>query len=205
MKKLLHYFLGTLLFCQFSVYAQPAQQECEQEFTVTTDLYDCGHLGDCGLSPDFWEQTKALAVMKKHAETIACQIEMKDIFFVEGEIPDQTYYVLWYGDGCTGGNGTNSYFVSELQSGAMHDYFVLNNKAFGKEFDKINYRFIEYIRQICTNRFEIETREFAESDHAHSPSQRYLYLFEREKVKSKNGNYDYWSDWKITNKEKVPY
>lgn len=129
------------------------------------------------------EQTERTAVLKtinNYIGSVACttsKIQPKDIYKIDSdkETGIATYYVSWVGDkGCQGGSGTMSYFVSEVaRYSDSRPFLVMSDDAFGDNNEKawndedttktmINYRFIDSIKQISPEKFEIIAGAYAD-------------------------------------------
>lgn len=126
------------------------------------------------------ERTQVLKTINNYMGSVACatsKIQSKDIFKIESEKDTgiATYYVFWVGDkGCQGGSGTMSFFVSEVaRYSNSRPFLVISDDAFGDNNEKawsgantskatINYRFIDSVKQITPNKFEIVAGAYAD-------------------------------------------
>lgn len=149
------------------------------------------------------EKAKALSVLKKYSETVACDTNfedqnslepfLKDIYTIErDEMGNATYYVLWQGDrGCSGGSGTRSFHVSKVSRDSRIKPFLVNSDtAFGKQFsEEVNSRLIESVKKINSDHFIVTSGDYSENDPNCCPSLKYQYDVQRENWK-----------WKVTSK-----
>lgn len=136
------------------------------------------------INPSFAsEQTERAQVLKtisNYIGSVSCansKIQSKDIFKIDSDVDSgiATYYVLWDGDkGCQGGSGTMSAYVSEVtRYGSSRPFLVMSDDAFGDNNEKvwsgegitkpyINYRFVNSIKQISPEKFEIIAGAYAD-------------------------------------------
>lgn len=129
------------------------------------------------------EQTERIQVSKtinNYIDSVACatsKIQQKDIYKIDSDQDTgiATYYVLWVGDkGCQGGSGTMSAYVSEVtRYSSSRPFLVMSDDAFGDNNEKvwsgegitkpyINYRFVNSIKQISPEKFEIIAGAYAD-------------------------------------------
>lgn len=126
------------------------------------------------------ERTQVLKTINNYMGSVACatsKIKSKDIFKIDSDEESgiATYYVFWVGDkGCQGGSGTMSFFVSEVaRYSNSRPFLVISDDAFGDNNEKvwsgadtskatINYRFIDSVKQITPNKFEIVAGAYAD-------------------------------------------
>ena len=122
------------------------------------------------------EKVQVLNVMKKYVEATSCwhsfekdsdfkKTTIADVYpiYSDKEIGLSEYYVFWGGDkGCNGGSGTMSFFISEVAKYSdSRPFVVMNDYAFGDDID-INFRFIESVKQIKNDQFEIVSWNYAD-------------------------------------------
>lgn len=155
------------------------------------------------------EKVQVLNVMKKYVEATSCwhsfdkkndfkQTSIKDVFpiYSDKEVGISEYYVFWGGDkGCNGGSGTMSFFMSEVSKFSDSRPFVVqNDSAFGNDLN-INFRFIEKIKQINKDQFEIISWNYADEKYGgkdggnNFPANKFKYTV--QKIMGEG--------WKITN------
>lgn len=126
------------------------------------------------------ERTQVLKTINNYIGSVACansKIQSKDIFKIDSDKDSgvATYYVLWVGDkGCQGGSGTMSFYISEVtRYSNSRPFLVMSDDAFGDNNEKawsredttqttINYRFIDSIKQISPEKFEIVAGAYAD-------------------------------------------
>lgn len=141
-------------------------------------------LGFSLINPSFaseqTERTQVLKTINNYIGSVSCansKIKSKDIFKIDSDLETgiTTYYVLWVGDkGCQGGSGTMSFYVSEVSRySSNRPFLVISDDAFGDNNEKawsgedttkttINYRFIDSIKQISPEKFEIVAGAYAD-------------------------------------------
>ena len=122
------------------------------------------------------EKSQVLSVMKKYAEATSCwhsfdsksdfnKTTLKDVYpiYSDNETGIREYYVFWGGDkGCNGGSGTMSFFMSEVSKWSdSRPFLVQNDAAFGEDIG-INFRFIDSVKQISKDHFEIVAGSYAD-------------------------------------------
>ena len=123
-----------------------------------------------------YEKKQVFDVMKKYVEATSCwhsfdkssefrKTTLKDVYLINSdkEIGFSEYFVLWGGDkGCNGGSGTMSFFMSEVSKYSNSRPFVVQtDNAFGDNID-INFRFIDSVKQISPDHFEIISWNYAD-------------------------------------------
>lgn len=145
-------------------------------------------------------------VAKMHAKISACSSSfdedengegsstIRDIFLIDDDELFGTYYVSWYGDlDCGGGSGTSSHIFTVVQKArhAQYGYIVINDDAFninqkkdGDEF--FNPRFVESVKQISRDKFEIISSDYDspqcnDTGSTNFPSAKYKYLITKDK------------------------
>lgn len=145
-------------------------------------------------------------VAKMHAKISACSTSfdenengevsstIRDIFLIDDDELFGTYYVSWYGDlGCGGGSGTSSHIFTVVQKArhAQYGYIVINDDAFninqkkdGDEF--FNPRFVESVKQISRDKFEIISSDYDspqcnDAGSTSAASAKYKYLIAKDK------------------------
>ena len=141
-------------------------------------------LGFVLINPSFaseqTERTQVLKTINNYVGSVACansKIQSKDIFKIDSDVDSgiATYYVLWVGDkGCQGGSGTMSAYISEVtRYSSSRPFLVMSDDAFGDNNEKvwsdggitkpyINYRFVDSIKQISPEKFEITAGAYAD-------------------------------------------
>lgn len=141
-------------------------------------------LGFVLINPSFaseqTERTQVLKTINNYVGSVACatsKITSNDIFKIDSDKESgiATYYVFWVGDkGCQGGSGTMSFYVSEVaRYSNSRPFLVISDDAFGDNNEKawsgedttkttINYRFIDSIKQISPEKFEITAGAYAD-------------------------------------------
>lgn len=123
---------------------------------------------------------------------------LKDVQTVEYNKKDNSYvfYILWGGDkGCAGGSGTMSSFVTEVAryGGDWKPYTIQDDYAFGSNVG-INYGYIESIKKIDFNKFEVISWDYADDKYggvdggSNFPANKFKYTLERTRFES----------WRIT-------
>jgi len=93
--------------------------------------------------------------------------QIKDIFKIDRDpsLGSSSYFIFWGGDiGCNGGSGTWSSIISEVgRVSASRPFLVQNDDALGTDiYEKINLRFIESVKQISPQNFEIISWNYAD-------------------------------------------
>lgn len=123
---------------------------------------------------------------------------LNDVHTVEYNKENNTYifYILWGGDkGCAGGSGTMSSFVTEVAKygGDWKPYTIQDDYAFGEKVG-INYGYIESIKKINKDLFEVISWDYADEKYggvdggSNFPANKFKYTLEREN----------FEPWKIT-------
>ncbi|KQX00133.1 hypothetical protein ASC84_19075 [Acinetobacter sp. Root1280] len=156
------------------------------------------------------DKQKVFNIVKEYSKLVSCMSSfekdsdigkpttIKDVHTVEYEKDSKSFYVMWYGDmGCAGGSGTMSGFVSEvaIYGGEWKPYTIQSDTAFGSDLD-MNFRFIESLKKINSNKFEIISWDYADDKYGgkdggnNFPANKFKYVVERVK----------WDPWKITQK-----
>lgn len=154
------------------------------------------------------EKVQVLNVMKKYVEATSCwhsfekdsdfkKTTIADVYpiYSDKEIGLSEYYVFWGGDkGCNGGSGTMSFFMSEVAKYSdSRPFVVMNDDAFGDDID-INFRFIESVKQIKNDQFEIVSWNYADDKYGgkdggnNFPANKFKYILANVKGEG----------WKIT-------
>ncbi|MEG0604174.1 MAG: hypothetical protein RR487_06680 [Acinetobacter sp.] len=141
-------------------------------------------LGFVLINPSFaseqTERTQVLKTINNYVGSVACatsKITSNDIFKIDSDKESgiATYYVFWVGDkGCQGGSGTMSAYVSEVtRYSSSRPFLVMSDDVFGDNNEKvwsgegitkpyINYRFVNSIKQISPEKFEIIAGAYAD-------------------------------------------
>lgn len=144
------------------------------------------------------EKTQVLNVVKKYAQTIACQLEenksKKVLNMTTSSDYTDVYYVLWWGDiGCAGGSYTVTANITEVRKNSWMDFNynisvkpVLNEEV----YYRLNPRLIEDLKRISDNKIEIISSENDLSLVNHT-DRKYRYIFQR----SESG-----AEWVLINK-----
>lgn len=160
-------------------------------------------------STELEDKQKVLEMMRQYSELVSCMSSfskdpenknpttIKDVQTVEYDKKQSTFvfYILWSGDhGCGGGSGSMSNFVSEVAKyGEWKPYTVQTDYAFGENVG-INYTYIESVKKININRFEVISWDYADSKYggedggSNFPANKFKYTLERET----------FEPWKIT-------
>lgn len=144
-------------------------------------------------------------VAKMHAKISACSTSFdenengevssttEDIFLIEDDGVFSTYYVSWDGDlGCGGGSGAYSHIFTVIQKaiGAQYGYIVINDDAFNVNQKKesegfFNPRFVESVKQISMDKFEIISSDYDspqcnDAGSTSAASAKYKYLIAKD-------------------------
>jgi len=161
-------------------------------------------------STEIEDKQKILNMVKQYSGLVSCMSSfekdpengrpttIKDVTTVkyDKENNEYVFYVLWGGDmGCLGGSGTISSFVTEVAryGGDWKPYTIQSNYAFGDDID-INYKYIESIKKINANKFEVISWNHADSKYGgvdggnNFPANKFKYTVEQEN----------FEPWKIT-------
>lgn len=161
-------------------------------------------------SDELQDKQKVFEIIKQYSGLVSCMnsfakdpenkdpTTIKDIHTVEYDPKQRSFvfYVLWSGDlGCSGGSGGMSSFITEIAryGGDWKPYTVQDDYAFGENVG-FNYRFIESIKKINTNKFEVVGWDYADSKYggedggSNFPANKFKYTVERER----------FDPWKIT-------
>ncbi len=160
-------------------------------------------------STELQDKQKILEMMKQYSGLVSCMSSfsndpenkdpttIKDIQTVEYDPKQSTFvfYVLWSGDhGCGGGSGSMSSFVTEIAKyGDWKPYTIQTDYAFGENIG-FNYVYIESIKKINTNKYEVISWDYADSKYggedggSNFPANKFRYTLERER----------FEPWKIT-------
>jgi hypothetical protein len=156
------------------------------------------------------EKQKIFNMMKTYTSLVACMTSfendpensnpttIKDVHTVEYNLKDRSFvfYILWGGDmGCAGGSGTLSGYVTEVAKygGDWKPYTIQSDYAFGQNIG-LNYKYIESIKKIDSNTFEVISWDYADSKYggedggSNFPANKFRYKLERER----------FEPWKIT-------
>lgn len=116
------------------------------------------------------DKNDVLRTIENYTSSIACEVDINphNIFPMYTSSDMRTYYVLWTGDkGCNGGSGTIDNYVSVVEKIGNHrPFMVSSDEAFGR-FDigdsvLLNTRFIESIKQINSETFEVVSANYAD-------------------------------------------
>lgn len=153
------------------------------------------------------DKQQVFNIIKEYANVASCmhsfdpkssgdKTTMKDVITVERDEHSLVYYVFWSGDlGCSAGSGTISSFVTEVAKyGLWKPFTVQTDYAFGDDIG-INYRFIESLKMINKNHFEVVAWNYADSKYGGSdggnnfPANKFKYTIQREN----------FEPWKVTN------
>ncbi|MBV6549945.1 hypothetical protein KTN00_02720 [Acinetobacter soli] len=157
------------------------------------------------------DKYRILDMMKQYSRLVSCMnsfekipengrpTTIKDVTTVEYSQEENSYvfYVFWGGDmGCAGGSGTGSNFVTEVAryGGDWKPYTIQTDYAFGENL-KINYRFIESIKKINKNKFEVVSWDYADDKYGGAdggnnfPANKFKYTLERNN----------FEPWRVTN------
>lgn len=162
-------------------------------------------LSSCGevkaASNDGLDKATALSVMKKYAEATSCMhsfskdeggenlTTIDDVYLIDSDVEARTitYYVFWSGDvGCAGGSGTFTHQLSEVGNQLGVSPLLVQNLSILDGLD-MNARFIESVKQINKDEFEIIAEEMGDFGN-----------YARYKFKYKVKRID--DSWKITKK-----
>lgn len=144
------------------------------------------------------EKIEVLNVIKKFTESVSCEtqpISLKDIYMVERDIKygSSTYYVLWGGDiGCNGGNTNYSRYVTEVNKFRRNTTFTIDIvekdgtlRGLYAFDDTIVHDFIENIKRINSNKFEVISWDYASDKWGgkeggrNFPANKFKYTLER--------------------------
>lgn len=147
------------------------------------------------------EKLQVLNVVKKYAEVTACmttfekdtekKTTIKDIFTIDRDpsLGSSSYFIFWGGDiGCNGGSGTWSSIISEVgRVSASRAFLVQNDDALGTDiYEKINLRFIESVKQISPQNFEIISWNYADDKYGgkdggnNFPANKFKYIVKKD-------------------------
>lgn len=148
--------------------------------------------------------------MNNYATSVACWsgVSSKDIFTIDRDEESgySTYFVLWSGNkNCDAGIASQSFYVSEVSKISNRAFTVKSDDAFGGNSEEfwtqekitvpyINYRFIESIKQIKPDSFEIIAWNYADdkfggTDSGNNPANKFNYTLQLTESEG----------WKITN------
>lgn len=173
---------------------------------LSISMFAALFLSSCGgmesTNNDGLDKEAALGVMKKYAEATSCMhsfnkeeaqgalTSIDDVYLVDSNDEAGTvgYYVFWSGDvGCNGGSGTFSYQLSEVSQYLGASPLLVHNVSILDDLN-INARFIESVKQISKDEFEIIAGEM--SDMGNYADYKFKYTLERKE-----------GLWEITNKK----
>ncbi|NNP72096.1 hypothetical protein A7P53_06410 [Acinetobacter defluvii] len=150
------------------------------------------------------ERTQVFNIMKKYVESTACghtfessgdlnRTNINNVYLISNDrdTGNTVYFVFWGGDvGCNVGSGTMSYYMSEVSRySKSRPFLVQNNDAFGKNVN-INFRFIQNIRKIKNDEFEIISWNYADDKYGgvdggnNFPANKFKYI-----VKNSDGGW----------------
>lgn len=161
-------------------------------------------------SSEIEDKQNAFNMVKQYSGLVSCMSSfeknpengrpttIKDVTTVNYDKNNNEYvfFVLWVGDmGCLGGSGTISSFVTEVarHGGDWKPYTIQTDFAFGQNVD-INYGYIESIKKINANKFEVISWDHADSKYggvdggSNFPANKFKYTVEREG----------YSGWRVT-------
>lgn len=158
-------------------------------------------------TPKSTEKHQVFNVMKKYAEAVSCghtfenssdlkKTVLENVYLVSNDdLGNTVYFVLWGGDiGCNVGSGTMSYYMSEVSRfSKSRPLLVKNEYAFGNDIN-INFRFIQSVKQIKNDQFEIVSWNYADEKYGgldggnNFPANKFKYTI------NNTGN----DGWKIT-------
>lgn len=153
------------------------------------------------------EKVQALNTMKKYVEATSCwhSFELnskkpttrKDVYpvYSDAGLGVSEFYVLWSGDkGCSHGGEANPHYMSRVERVSyLTPFIVQDNHAFGDI--NINFKFIEHVKQLNKNKFEIVSWNYADEHYGgkdrsyYEPANKFKYTVEREE----------FAPWRITN------
>lgn len=148
------------------------------------------------------DKEKILKMMKEYTKLVSCMhsfeenpetgrpTTLKDVHTVEYNETSKVFYILWSGDiGCNVGSGTVSSFVTEVArhgGGDWRPYTVQTDYAFGDNI-AINYKYIESIKKINHNSFEVISWDYADDKYggvdggSNFPANKFRYTLERDR------------------------
>lgn len=161
-------------------------------------------------SSELEDKQNALNMVKQYSGLVSCMSSfekdpengrpttIKDVTTVNYDKKSNEYvfFVLWVGDmGCSGGSGAMSSFVTEVakHGGDWMPYTIQTDFAFGQDVG-INYGYIESIKKITANKFEVISWDHADSKYggvdggSNFPANKFKYTLERER----------FEPWKVT-------
>ena len=133
-------------------------------------------------TPKSAEKHQVFNVMKKYAEAVSCghtfdgisdfeRTTIDNVYLIsnDSDTGNTVYFVLWGGDvGCNIGSATTSYYMSEVSRYSKSRPFLMQNEyAFGNDIN-INFRFIQSVKQIKGDQFEIISWNYADEKYGGS-------------------------------------